>query len=143
MEKCLCVSDRPYKIRTQMFGFFMPVTCTQQKHTLWCRASSQKPTHSQKKRKGSHPSSLTSPPLSPSCVASKPKPQNSSSDQKHLPHLRTRQFTPPSIRPPVHPSVHPSIIPSSSSSSSIHPLISLNRLNNGIIHDTAQQNIKS
>jgi len=28
MAKCLCVSDRPYKIRPQMFGFFMPVTCT-------------------------------------------------------------------------------------------------------------------
>jgi len=30
MAKCLCVSDRPYKIRTQMFGFFMPVTCNPQ-----------------------------------------------------------------------------------------------------------------
>jgi len=27
MANCPCVSDRPYKIRTQMFGFFMPVTC--------------------------------------------------------------------------------------------------------------------
>jgi len=27
MANCPCASDRPYKIRTQMFGFFMPVTC--------------------------------------------------------------------------------------------------------------------
>jgi len=28
MVNYLCVPDRPYKIRTQVFGFYMPVTVT-------------------------------------------------------------------------------------------------------------------
>jgi len=48
MANCLCVSDRACKIRTQMFGFYMPVACTR---THWSPLLGRKEGGTEKRKK--------------------------------------------------------------------------------------------